>query len=45
MQHSDWNTKAVTQKNKILGSHSGVAEDSLFAGCDAVSLSVYLPTF
>ena len=38
-------SKQVTYTCKILGSHSSVAEDSLFAGCDAVSLSVYPPTF
>jgi hypothetical protein len=30
---------------KIVGSNSSVGEDSLFAVCVAVSLSVFLPTF
>jgi hypothetical protein len=37
--------RQVTYKCKIVGSHSGVGEDSLFAACEAVSLSMYLPTF
>jgi len=37
--------KQVTHTCKILGSHSIVAEDSRFAGREAVSLSVHLPAF